>query len=129
MVLNNPQEHGLGDLLTMVSLGYKQSQGDHTLFIKDFVSSKLTLLLVYVDDMIIEDDEKEKVTLKEKLANQFEMKDMREIKYFLQIEVSYSKKKIFISRRKYVLDLLEEIGKLGRITSGVIELEAKRILL
>ncbi|RDX99729.1 hypothetical protein CR513_17193, partial [Mucuna pruriens] len=36
----------------MISLGYKQSQGDHTLFIKHSHYDKLTLLLVYVDDMI-----------------------------------------------------------------------------
>lgn len=42
---------------SMVSLGYKQSQGDHTLFIENFVIGKLTLLLVHVDDMIIVDDE------------------------------------------------------------------------
>jgi len=45
----------------MVSLGYQQSQGDHTLFIKHSLNGKLTLLLVYVDDMIIiGDDEIEK---------------------------------------------------------------------
>nr|KYP37079.1 Retrovirus-related Pol polyprotein from transposon TNT 1-94 [Cajanus cajan] len=61
----------------MVSLGYRQSQGDHTLFIKHSSTGKLTLLLVYVDDMIIAgDDETEKLALKEKLAAQFEMKDL-----------------------------------------------------
>ena len=45
----------------MVSLGYRQSQGDHTLFIKHSQIGKLTLLLVYVDDIIITgDDEIEK---------------------------------------------------------------------
>ena len=45
----------------MVSLGYKQSQGDHTPFIKHSQDGKLTLLLVYVDDIIIAgDDELEK---------------------------------------------------------------------
>jgi len=53
----------------MVSLGYRQSQGDHTLFIKYSQNGKLTLLLVYVDDMIITgDDEIEKQNLKQRLA-------------------------------------------------------------
>nr|KYP73849.1 Retrovirus-related Pol polyprotein from transposon TNT 1-94 [Cajanus cajan] len=104
----------------MVSLGYRQSQGDHTLFIKHSSTGKLTLLLVYVDDMIIaEDDETEKLALKEKLAAQFEMKDLGKLKYFLGIEVAYSKNGIFISQRKYVLDLLKETGKLGCRTSTV----------
>lgn len=44
-----------------VSLEYRQSQGGHTLFIQDFQESKLILLQVYVDDMIVTcDDEVEK---------------------------------------------------------------------
>jgi len=98
----------------MVSLGYRQSQGGHSLFIKYSQSGKLTLLLVYVDDMIITgDDEIEKQNLRERLAAQFEMKDLGKLKYFLGIE------SIFISERKYILDLLKETGKLGCKTTGV----------
>ncbi|RDX83657.1 hypothetical protein CR513_35392, partial [Mucuna pruriens] len=104
----------------MISLGYKQSQGDHTLFIKHSLDGKLTLLLVYVDDMIVtSDDEIEKLNLKEKLATQFEMKKLGKLKYFLGIEVAYSKQGIFISRRKYVFNLLKETGKLGYKTLRV----------
>ena len=35
------------------------------------------------------------------------------MKYFLGIEVMYSKKGIFLSQRKYVLDLLNETGLMG----------------
>ncbi|RDX96277.1 Copia protein, partial [Mucuna pruriens] len=87
----------------MISLGYKQSQGDHTLFIKHSPDGKLTLLLVYVDDMIIiGDDEIEKLTLKEKLATQFEMKELGKLKYFLEIKVAYSKqgKLIYLSHTR-----------------------------
>ncbi|RDY07817.1 hypothetical protein CR513_08025, partial [Mucuna pruriens] len=53
----------------MISLGYRQSQGDHTLFIKHSPDGKLTLLLIYVDDIIVlGDDEIEKLTLKENLV-------------------------------------------------------------
>ncbi|RDX92968.1 hypothetical protein CR513_24839, partial [Mucuna pruriens] len=94
--------------------------GDHTLFIKHSPDGKLTLLLVYVDDMIVIGDyEIEKLTLKEKLATQFEMKELGKLKYFLGIEVAYSKQGIFISQRKYVLDLLKETRKLGCKTLGV----------
>ena len=70
----------------MVSLGYRQSQSDHTMFIKHSLNGKLILLLVYVDDMIITgDDEIKKQTLKERLTAQFEMKDLGKLKYFLGI--------------------------------------------
>ncbi|RDX93317.1 hypothetical protein CR513_24442, partial [Mucuna pruriens] len=45
----------------MISLGYRQSQGDHTLFIKHSTDGKLTLLLVYVDDMIVRGVRKAKI--------------------------------------------------------------------
>ena len=34
-------------------MGYRQSQGDHTLFIKPSDSRGVTTLLVYVDDIIM----------------------------------------------------------------------------
>ena len=47
----------------MKNMGYKQSQGNHTLFIKDkdSDSGEVTTLLVYVDDIIMTgNDELEK---------------------------------------------------------------------
>jgi len=75
---------------------------------------KLTLLLVYVNDMIVAgDDEHEKQVLKEKLPIQFEMKDLGKLKYFLGTDVAYLKKDIFISQRKYGIDLLKERGMIS----------------
>ncbi|RDX87111.1 putative mitochondrial protein, partial [Mucuna pruriens] len=47
------------------------------------------------------------------------MKEIGKLKYFLGIEIAYSKQGIFISQRKYVLDLLKETRKLGCKTSRV----------
>jgi len=38
------------------------------------------------------------------------MKDLRELQYFLGIEVARSNQGIFLSQRKYALDLLKETG-------------------
>nr|KYP41064.1 Retrovirus-related Pol polyprotein from transposon TNT 1-94 [Cajanus cajan] len=98
----------------MTSLGYKQSQGDHTLFIKHSVSGGVTILLVYVDDIIVSgDDKREQQLLSECLATEFEIKTLGRLKYFLGIEVAHSKKGIFISQQKYITDLLKETGKTG----------------
>ena len=40
------------------------------------------------------------------------MKDLGNLKYFLSIEVFWSRKGIFINRKKYILNLLAETGML-----------------
>ncbi|KAK1565777.1 hypothetical protein Q3G72_034774 [Acer saccharum] len=67
--------------------GYSQCQTDHTLFVKHS-SSKITVLIVYVDDIILtgnDDDEVQK--LKGFLAREFEIKDLGGLKYFLGMEI------------------------------------------
>lgn len=97
----------------MTSLGYKQSQGGHTLFIKHSQQGGVTVMLVYVDDIIITgDDWKEQQILSHCLAKAFEMKTLGKLKYFLGIEVAHSRKGIFISQQKYITGLLKETGKI-----------------
>ncbi|XP_024031819.1 uncharacterized protein LOC112094619 [Morus notabilis] len=94
----------------MTTFGYKQSNSDHTLFLKKR-HGKITAFIVYVDDMIVTgNDPKEMKALKEYLSKEFEMKDLGSLKYFLGIEESRSSKGIFISQRKYDVDLLHETG-------------------
>jgi transposase InsO family protein len=96
----------------MMAIGYRQSQGDHTLFIKHSPSGGVTALLVYVDDIIVTgDDDKERQILSQCLAKEFEIKALGRLKYFLGIEVAHSRQGIFISQQKYVMDLLKETGK------------------
>ena len=51
--------------------------------------------------------------LKEKLATEFETKDLGPLCYFLRMEVARNKSGISVSQRKYILDLLKETGMLG----------------
>jgi hypothetical protein len=46
------------------------------------------------------------------LRDKFVIKDLGLLKYFLGIEIAHSPKGLFISQRKYVLDLLREMDKL-----------------
>jgi Reverse transcriptase (RNA-dependent DNA polymerase) len=71
-------------------------------------------MLVYVDDLIITDDNQIEINcIKRDLKQKFDIKDLGKLKYFLGIEIAHSFKGLFISQRKYVLDLLKETGKLG----------------
>ena len=84
----------------MKEFGYKQSQGDHTLFIKHSVARGVIVLLVYVDDIIMTgNDEREKHEVKQKLVKEFEIKELGKLKYFLGIEVAYSTQGIYISQQ------------------------------
>ena len=51
-------------------------------------------------------------SLKSFLQSQFHTKDSGMLRYFLGIEVMRSKHEIFLSQRKYMFDLVFEIGKL-----------------
>jgi len=70
------------------------------------------ILLIYVDDIIFtENDEHEQQRLSQYLGKEFEIKTLGKVKYFLRIEVAHSKKGIFISQQKYIIDLLHETSK------------------
>ncbi|RVW28578.1 Retrovirus-related Pol polyprotein from transposon RE1 [Vitis vinifera] len=75
---------GFEENTVMKEFGYKQSQGDHTLFIKHSATRGVTVLLVYVDDIIVTgNDEREKHEVKQRLATEFEIKELGKLKYFL----------------------------------------------
>ncbi|KAH9751535.1 hypothetical protein KPL71_014332 [Citrus sinensis] len=116
--------------------GYSQGQSDHTMFVKHTDGGKMAVLIVYVDDIILTGSDGDEMSrLKKHLASEFEIKDLGPLRYFLGMEVARSRMGISVSQRKYVLDLLEEIGmsgcrpsdtpvdpnqKLGEVSNGVL---------
>ena len=71
----------------MQTMGYKSSQGDHTLFIKHSDSGSVTALIVYVDDIIVtRNNEKERQNLGRCLAMEFEIKELGNLKYFIDMK-------------------------------------------
>ena len=93
--------------------GFKQSQNDHSLFVK-FVDDSFLAILVYVDDIIVASNDSKIVTkLKEFLNDKFKLKELGDLKYFLGLEVVRSNSGISVSQRKYALELLEEAGFSG----------------
>ena len=64
----------------MKSIGYKQSNSDHTLFLKT-KKREVTALIVYVDNMIVtENNPEEQKALQNRLAQEFEMKSLGSLK-------------------------------------------------
>jgi Reverse transcriptase (RNA-dependent DNA polymerase) len=97
----------------LISCNFKISNSDHSLFI-NINNSHITIILVYVDDIIVTGNNENNIELiKGKLKNKFDIKDLGFLKYFLGIEIAHSHGNLFLSQRKYVLDLLKETGKIG----------------
>jgi hypothetical protein len=67
-----------------------------------------TVLLLYVDDMIITDDDPEYIAfVKARLSDQFLMSDLGPLRYFLGIEISSTYEGFVLSQEKYIQDLLD----------------------
>ena len=69
------------------------------------------MLLLYVDDMIITGDDLSGIQeLKDFLSQQFEMKDLGHLSYFLGHEITHSTDGLYITQAKYASDLLSQAG-------------------
>jgi hypothetical protein len=87
-------------------VGFFASTHNSALFV--YVSPRgMTLLFLYVDNMIITDDDPEYIVfIKARLSDQFFMSDIGPLRYFLGIEISSTPEGFFLSQEKYIQDLL-----------------------
>ena len=99
---------------TMKMLGFLQAHGVHTLFYKRSSSGRVTILLVYVDDMIVTGNDLLGIDqLQDQLKKEFDIKALRQLKYFLGIKVAHRDGELFLSQKKYIIDLLDYAGMQG----------------
>ncbi|KAK1605761.1 hypothetical protein QYE76_029434 [Lolium multiflorum] len=90
----------------VTAAGFSPSLHDPALFVHTSPRGR-TLLLLYVDDMIIIGDDPEYIAfVKARLRDQFLMTDLGPLRYFLGIEVSSTSDGFSISQEKYIQDLL-----------------------
>ena len=95
---------------TIFRLGYTTSPYDSTLFLHR-INKGTILLLLYMDDMIITGDDLSGIQeLKDFLSQQFEMKDLGHLSYFLGHEITHSTDGLYITQAKYASDLLSQAG-------------------
>jgi histone deacetylase 1/2 len=88
------------------SISFLGSQADHSLFVYHH-NSILIYFLIYVDDIIITGSDigsiNQVITL---LQGDFAVKDMGELNYFLNNEAIRTDDGLYLSQRRYILDLL-----------------------
>lgn len=71
-------------------------------------SNGITVLLFYVDDIIISRTDSAMIGHLHALLNEsFDMKDLGPLTYFLGLEVHHSGKGLMLDQHKYALDLIE----------------------
>lgn len=81
---------------------------DYSLFIK-LHANCLTMVVVYIDDKLVTgDDLSEILILKSFLDDQFKIKDLGEIHYFLGLEVLKQSNGFLINQHKFLVDILSE---------------------
>ncbi|KAD3338662.1 hypothetical protein E3N88_34183 [Mikania micrantha] len=92
------------------TIGFQHSKSDHSLFIYKN-GSNIAYILLYVDDIILITSTQELHNFFMKLlANEFAMKDLGPLTYFLGISVVRRHGCLFLSQQKYAGELLERAG-------------------
>uniref|UniRef100_A0A2N9IIA8 Uncharacterized protein n=1 Tax=Fagus sylvatica TaxID=28930 RepID=A0A2N9IIA8_FAGSY len=111
---------------TVSRLGFSISSYDSALFLRRTGKGTI-LLLLYVDDMIITGDDLNGIQeLKAFLSQNFEMKDLGHLNYFLGLEITSSDDGFYITQAKYTSDLLSRAGLTdNKILDTPIELNAR----
>ncbi|KAJ4768963.1 Retroelement pol polyprotein-like [Rhynchospora pubera] len=93
--------------------GFIQSKADYSLF-TCHKGTAFIAILIYVDDLVVAGNDSSAIhDFKKYMSEVFHMKDLGVLKYFLGIEIARGPTGLFLSQRKYALDMLAECGLLG----------------
>jgi hypothetical protein len=95
----------------LMSLGFTKSKADYNLYFK-VMNDEPVILLLYVDDLFLTGEEKLITECKNRLASEFEMKDLGLMHYFLGLEAWQSPKRIFLNQGKYAVEILRRFDML-----------------
>lgn len=89
------------------NFGFVASKVDPSLFIRQ-VNQSITYVLVYVDDILITGNNSDFISLlKHQLNQEFALKDLGLLKFFLSIEVEYTPDgSVILSQKKYIQNML-----------------------
>ena len=103
--------HLIAEVLT--DFDFKQSESDSCIWIHENpTNGEKTYIALYVDDLIIAGENEDVIhTIKQRLSERFEMKDLGIAKKFLGIEIEYGNDgSIKIHQNQYIQQLLERHG-------------------
>lgn len=91
------------------SIGFMQSASDPCVFVRS--TRELSILAVYVDDLIlITESQEEMVDIKESLMQKFKMKDMGKLHYILGVNVIQDNDNMWLHQEHYIQNMLQKYG-------------------
>ena len=68
-------------------------------------------MIIYVDDMLIVSSNRKWIKqVKDELQKEFDIKDLGPVQYCLGIEINRDSNKIYLTQRRYILDMLKRYG-------------------
>ena len=90
--------------------GFARCPSEHTLFVKNH-EEKILIVCIYVDDLVFTgSDERMFAEFKASMKQEFDMADLGKMKFFLGVEIVQNDEGIYLSQRKYMLEILERFG-------------------
>ncbi|KAK6161819.1 hypothetical protein DH2020_005200 [Rehmannia glutinosa] len=96
----------------LLNIGFQVSTSDTSLLFST-AQDKLLLILVYVDDILVTGDDSQRVAyVIQQLNQQFSLKHLGEVHYFLGIEAQKLSSGILLNQTKYISDLLTKTNML-----------------
>ncbi|WJZ92853.1 hypothetical protein VitviT2T_011828 [Vitis vinifera] len=93
----------------LIQLGFRRSENEATLYLKQNDDGLQLVVSLYVDDMLVTGSNvKLLADFKMEMQDVFEMSDLGIMNYFLGMEIYQCSWGIFISQRKYAMDILKK---------------------
>jgi len=93
----------------LIQLGFKRSENEATLYLKQDEDGLQLVISLYVDDMLVTgSNAKLLAEFKTEMQDVFEMSDLGIMNYFLGMEIHQCSSGIFVPQSKYVVDILKK---------------------
>jgi len=93
----------------LLQKGFKRSANEATLYVKRSMNEVQLIVSLYVDDLLVIGNNSGSLKeFKHNIESEFEMTDLGEMNYFLGMEIYQCDAGVFISQRKYALEILKK---------------------
>ena len=94
----------------LIQIGFQRTNDNISLYINKGPDNKVVLEEIFVDDTLFTGNDDQCKEFLEKMNKEFEMSMFGEIKFFVGLQIQQSKNGIYITRSKYIKEILKKFG-------------------